>query len=323
MLQFFQKTKGSVTIFLVIILVPVIAVCTIFVDASRIKLAQGMAQSSADLALNTVLTQYDEKLSDYYGLMASCQDVEEFYGVSQQYFVDCMVSQGISVTLAQEFAEDITEIVKGNATINDFIAIDQDKTSATIASPANANLANPVMMKEEVIEFMKYRAPIELVGELDGDKKGLVNKLTSVQDKIELMPTETKIEKEKNDYYVAESELMEKALEVYEALKEYEKFLPKDATAFDKNYMENTVQKNMGTSSTETSLEGLLKDYRELHRKYVSNWANTKNRTEFTSVKTRVSNANISAEGSDVSKDSVVSAIKDLSLIHISEPTRH
>ena len=189
MLQFFQKTKGSVTIFLVIILVPVIAVCTIFVDASRIKLAQGMAQSSADLALNTVLTQYDEKLSDYYGLMASCQDVEEFYGVSQQYFVDCMVSQGISVTLAQEFAEDITEIVKGNATINDFIAIDQDKTSATIASPANANLANPVMMKEEVIEFMKYRAPIELVGELDGDKKGLVNKLTSVQDKIELMPT--------------------------------------------------------------------------------------------------------------------------------------
>ena len=39
MLQFFQKTKGSVTIFLVIILVPVIAVCTIFVDASRIKLA--------------------------------------------------------------------------------------------------------------------------------------------------------------------------------------------------------------------------------------------------------------------------------------------
>ena len=311
MLQFFQKTKGSVTIFLVIILVPVIAVCTIFVDASRIKLAQGMAQSSADLALNTVLTQYDEKLSDYYGLMASCQDVEEFYGVSQQYFVDCMVSQGISVTLAQEFAEDITEIVKGNATINDFIAIDQDKTSATIASPANANLANPVMMKEEVIEFMKYRAPIELVGELDGDKKGLVNKLTSVQDKIELMPTETKIEKEKNDYYVAESDLMEKALEVYEALKEYEKFLPKDATAFDKNYMENTVQKNMGTSSTETSLEGLLKDYRELHRKYVSNWANTKNRTEFTSVKTRVSNANISAEGSDVSKDSVVSAIKD------------
>lgn len=66
MLQFFQKTKGSVTIFLIIILVPVIAVCTIFVDASRIKLAQGMAQSSADLALNTVLTQYDEKLSDYY-----------------------------------------------------------------------------------------------------------------------------------------------------------------------------------------------------------------------------------------------------------------
>ena len=56
----------------------------------------GNGQSSADLALNTVLTQYDEKLSDYYGLMASCQDVEEFYGVSQQYFVDCRCHRALA-----------------------------------------------------------------------------------------------------------------------------------------------------------------------------------------------------------------------------------
>lgn len=311
MLHFFEKTKGTVTIFLVIILIPVIAVCTIFVDVSRIKLAQGLAISSSTLALNTVLTQYDEELSDYYGLIASCQNVDEYYCIAQDYFVDCMVSQGLSVTLAQEFATDITDIVKGNANINDFIAIDTEKTSATITAAENANLANPVMMKEEIVEFMKYRAPIELVGALGDDENGFVNKLLSVQEHIENMPIETRLQKEKNDYYMAESKLMEKALEVFEALKDYETFLPDDATdgKFDKKYLEETVKTAMGATSTEGSLEGLIKDYKELHRKYVSNWANTKGRQQFTSVETRVGNANISCSNTDVAALVVDSSI--------------
>ena len=87
-MNFFIKTKGSVSIFLIIILVPMIAITTIFIDASRIKLAQGLADSAADLTINTVLTQYDTDLSDYYGLMASCQSMDDFYTVAEGYFRD-------------------------------------------------------------------------------------------------------------------------------------------------------------------------------------------------------------------------------------------
>jgi hypothetical protein len=303
MLNFFQRTRGSVTVFLIIILVPVIAICTIFVDASRIRLAGELAQSSANLALNTVLTQYDEELSDYYGLMASSQNVDEFYSTAQQYFVDCMVSQGMSVTLAQEFADDISDIISGKSTINDFIAIDQSDTSATIKAADNATLANPVMMKEEIVEFMKYRAPIKLVGDSLEDTTSFAGKLINSAEHIEVMADETRIEKEKNNYYTAESELMAKALEVYEALKKYESFLPADSGTFDKAYMEETVQGNM---------EILITDgYKELHRKYVSNWANTKDRTQFESVATKVASSLTSHSGDNESASSVSDAIKD------------
>ena len=61
MMRFFQKTKGAISIFLVIILVPMMTVSSLFVDASKVKLARSMAESAGDLTLNTALTNYDTK----------------------------------------------------------------------------------------------------------------------------------------------------------------------------------------------------------------------------------------------------------------------
>ena len=78
MLQIFRKKDGAVSVFLTIILVPMIVVSCLFVDACRAKLAEPVVSSAGDLTLNTALTQYDATLNDYYGLMASSQNVDEF-----------------------------------------------------------------------------------------------------------------------------------------------------------------------------------------------------------------------------------------------------
>ena len=75
MLQIFRKKDGAVSVFLTIILVPMIVVSCLFVDACRAKLAEPVVSSAGDLTLNTALTQYDATLNDYYGLMASSQNV--------------------------------------------------------------------------------------------------------------------------------------------------------------------------------------------------------------------------------------------------------
>lgn len=66
MLQIFRKKDGAVSVFLTIILVPMIVVSCLFVDACRAKLAEPVVSSAGDLTLNTALTQYDATLNDYY-----------------------------------------------------------------------------------------------------------------------------------------------------------------------------------------------------------------------------------------------------------------
>ena len=78
-MRFWRKTKGAVSIFLVIILVPVMTFSSLFVDASKVKLARGVASSAGDLALNTALTDYDTMLKDMYGLFATAQDTDELF----------------------------------------------------------------------------------------------------------------------------------------------------------------------------------------------------------------------------------------------------
>lgn len=70
MIKFFSKTKGVVSVFLVIILVPMMVISALFVDASRVQLAGSVATSAGDLALNTALTDYDSLLKYYWSSCA-------------------------------------------------------------------------------------------------------------------------------------------------------------------------------------------------------------------------------------------------------------
>lgn len=308
-MNFFIRTKGSVSIFLVIIMVPVIVVCTIFIDVSRIKLAQGLATSSADLALNSVLTQYDTELADYYGLMASCQDIDSFYEVAENYFEFCMVSQGISTLDAQKWSKTLMDVVAGGGDINDLIQIDTENTEATIEPVANATLANPNVLKAEIIDFMKYRAPIELIGALD-TKNGFVSKLTAVQEQIEMVPHETRIQNEKIEYYNAENELLKKANDIYWLLKDYEAQKYDGMNYPDDTYLEQ-IRKDM-KSDSETD-RGLEETYKELHKKYVSYWANTKDyTTAFVSVESYLTaNGNRSISDGKKSATTIKNAISN------------
>ena len=290
-MNFFYKNNGYVSIFLVIIMVPIIAISAVFVDISRVRMAKGLVDSSADLALNSMLTQYDTELSDYYGMMASCQSMEEFYEVAERYFAFCMVSQGVSITDAQQWAEKLNLTMQSSSSINDLmqISVVKDETAQEgermITPIDGGNLSNPAMMKEQIVEFMKYRAPIELLGELRGNS-GFVNKLESVQEQIENLPAETLVQKDKFEYYEAENALLIKALESFTLMKTYESFKPDKVNYVDNAYMEK-VRLDIKSGAKDTAPEdqkGLEEKFKTLHGMYVTYWANTEGAKKFTSV---------------------------------------
>ena len=194
---FIKKNNGAVTVFLSLILVPVLAFTGVFIDLGRIWLAQGIAASSADLALNTVMTSYDKELNEYYGLAASCQNTEEFMKLSEEYFKKSLNSEIVDEEYLDSLWKKLMvsvgnaeEAVTGSSTewsvdkAANFLLMDvpsDDSVKITIADE-NSDLANSVFLKAQIVEFMKYRAPIGLTesileqikgykAELDNSKK--------------------------------------------------------------------------------------------------------------------------------------------------------
>lgn len=211
-----QNTHGAISVFLVIVLVPCLLVSSIFVDLGRVHMSKSLATSSSDVALNTLLTNYDADLSEWYGMVASCQDIESFYTISSEFFLRSLSSQNLDddeiILLSDYFSNAI-----GDDTIYDLLKVEsQTETNSIISEIEGANLANATMLKDQVVEFMKYRAPIELT-------LGVIERLKnepSLEDAMEYEENE-KLVKDKTTFYETDGEFRMAAYKSYLAIMDY------------------------------------------------------------------------------------------------------
>ena len=211
-----KKTRGAVSVFLVMILVPCIVVTSLFVDLGRVHLSKSVATSASDLALNSLLTNYDADLKDWYGMVASCQNIDEFYEVSAQFFLRTASSQGLSdeeiILLADYYAN-----ATNDDTIYDLLRVEcKTAPSDMITAVDGANLANATIIKDQIVEFMKYRAPIQITEDLI-DR---LNKDSSLTESNQAKVNEPLVDN-KTAFYNAEGELLEAALNTYVAIYDY------------------------------------------------------------------------------------------------------
>lgn len=251
-----RKECGAISVFLIIVLVPCIVLSSICVDLSRVQLSKSVAISSADLALNTLLTNYDGDLSDWYGMIGSCQEIESLYKVSAGYFERALTSKGLS---DDEFLllSDVVSGVTDKDEIYDLLQVSPDG-EVKIEEVAGANLANPTLVKDQIVEFMKYRGPIELtLGIIDS-----VSNDESILDAMEAEENEPLV-KEKQAFYEAEGELLKAAYNSFLAVMKY----------YDKaTSMKLTNEK---LSDYAEQINGYRDDYEAIHNAAVSNLLNT------------------------------------------------
>ena len=216
-----KGVRGAVSVFLVMILVPCIVVSSVFVDLGRVHMSKSMTTSSSDLALNSLLTNYDSDLNEWYGMIASCQNIDEFYEASAQFFLRTISSQGLSddeIILLSDYYANATN----DDTIYDLLQIEcQTAPSDMITAVSGANLSNSTLIKDQIVEFMKYRAPIEITEDIISLVKnpdGSTNKqATAVLESDE----NEDLVKDKQEFYEAEGELLTAAFYSYWAIRGY------------------------------------------------------------------------------------------------------
>ncbi len=210
--------QGAISIFLVIVLVPCMVISSMFVDMSRVVLAKGYTTSAADLAMNSLMANYDPDLSEYYGMVASCQDIDQFYEESAYMFLEALYSQGIDADDAESLLGYINALALGTD-VHDLYRLDVQTDAEKLITPVeNGSLGeSAVIIKDSVVEFMKYRGPIEITSKV-------IDRLskTNAASVLSNSSADDALVEEKKDYADKEEDFMDAAYKTYKKVKEYE-----------------------------------------------------------------------------------------------------
>ncbi len=141
--------RGSITIFVSIVLASIFLVAATFVDAARIKLAEAQIQRAGGTALTSVLGNYNNLLKDQYGLFAYYLDYE---------------------TLNDTFGEYLSRNL--NIGSQDLL-YGYNIENVLLERPLS--LGNREIFERQINDFMKYRAPAEIAADLISKINGIKN----------------------------------------------------------------------------------------------------------------------------------------------------
>lgn len=155
---------------MVIILLVTMVFSALIVDTSRINMARSMVSSAGDLAVNSALANYDTVLKDVYGLfaMSQAQSSEELNQEIRAYFEKTLVSYGVtSEAEAGDYVsglmQSVNALLSGTAFMEPSNFLDMEVGTDFMVTKVDASgLNNPEILRKQIVDYMKYRAPVNM-----------------------------------------------------------------------------------------------------------------------------------------------------------------
>ncbi len=169
LLDLMRKEKGLISIFLCLIMLPMVTYTTMIIDASRLQSARVVVASAGDLTMNSALSEYEQVLEDMYGLFAVAKTPEQLENALTAYYSQTIEStlkeSGTEDQYVQGMAQELTDLVmSGNTTpddVDNFLQLKLEEFNYEAVE--GANLGNPAILKRQIIDYMKYKGPISIV----------------------------------------------------------------------------------------------------------------------------------------------------------------
>ena len=221
--------------FLCLILLPVILVGGMTVDASRIALSKVVISDAGEMAMNAGLAQYNEELHDEYGLLVMDQSPDTISGQLEDFFNTSLNGSGLPD------AEDYQKI------------LDLLEENFSAIGVAGSEIYRTEVEKQQIIEYMKYRAPVCLT-ELVLEKIGMFKDTELMVDAMDAQVDFSEAMEDCQDTF-------EKALEALEALDQAIKNFPSDGTI--RQELENTERDYKETVSRCLLMRAVIQRYDE------------------------------------------------------------
>lgn len=277
MKKFKQNVQGIISIFLVLVLVPMMALSALVVDTSRINMARSMVSSAGDLTMNTALANYDTILKDVYGLFAMAQendyDDEALSNELRNYFARTLVSYGVvsegeSGAYVDSLIGDFRELINGTREFSAGNFMDMTVEDFNLYREEQSSLANANILRSQIVDYTKYRGPLTFgMGFLDS-----VKAFKNVQKQTEVV--EKQLEAQEYTQTVTKS-----CTSSIQAIRGYDKLIkilidPKSETTKDES---SGVERVTGMQSASDGVLVPIGDYYEQVNKYTSAWGANNN----------------------------------------------
>ena len=186
-LKLIHDIKGSVTIFLTVIMLPMLVFSFTVLDICKIFLAKDMIATATDSALHSAITSYDDVLKDMYGIFASSKSDEELTENIANYYSATLRSCGIDVgedSSTLDFIQKIfdTQLVGEMNENNNMLKVfpggeigGVEQKEITLSAVKESAVTNPDVLRRQIVEYMKYRGPINMAA-------GLFEKINAFKD---------------------------------------------------------------------------------------------------------------------------------------------
>ncbi len=239
-MKFVNKSSGAISIFLCIIMMANILLASVLIEGTRMKRAESQMQEALENSVSSTLAGYQSTLKNLFGVFAIAEnDRESLKNEVENYLNNTLMTElGVS---KEALDNDNLKFLKGLFTNNgdfenaNFVNLYDYKIENVEVTQIH-NLTENKILKQQILEFMKYRAP-KIMAE------GFLDKITSFKDlgeQSKTMSSKTKLDKELNI-------ICEYQKNLSECIKEVNKFNTADDKDYKvKNYMQSEIKEYRG-----------------------------------------------------------------------------
>lgn len=156
MIRFCTKNKGAIAVFMSLIMVLVFAFGCLIIDGTRILSSKSIILGAGDLSMNAALSNYDTELKDIYGLLGMKESAAEV----SEYFNNTLNAGNLNGS---------------GGGYGGLIQLDTESFSLNYVNGSQVCETEP--MKQQILEYAKYRAPLAFGDEMLDKLKALNKKL--------------------------------------------------------------------------------------------------------------------------------------------------
>ncbi len=175
-MYFKKRTKGVITVFLLITFSVSFVFAGLLVDGGRVKLAKTLGEASLDNAAVSALSYYDDLLVDLYGMFAMNEaDAGTIEKRMERYFKETLALVPGDHTELQNI---LMNGLRDSGYMNPY-----DFEVEITSAGSSLNLGQTNIVKSQVLDHMRYRAPLQLIDSEYGFLKN-VQAILQIKDRL-------------------------------------------------------------------------------------------------------------------------------------------